>query len=121
MNYEFIKYSFLVILIATTTVGCASNSHQPPASQYQTSSESIDSWDDPSSIDVEDVDKEAMANQECRNLGMCQISPPEQSLGKKVGHIIITTAFLTGLVAVVVAAPEVAFLTLMAFGGLGGG
>ena len=57
MKYESIKHSFLVILIATTIVGCAGNSVQPPASQYQTSSESFDSRGDTSSIDFEDVDK----------------------------------------------------------------
>ena len=113
MKYESIKHSFLVILIATTIVGCAGNSVQPPASQYQTSSESFDSRSDTSSIDFEDVDKEEMAKQECRNLGMCQISPPEQSLGKAVGGIIITTAFIAALVTVAVVAPEVAILTTL--------
>jgi hypothetical protein len=125
MKYESIKNSFLIILIATTIVGCAGNSVQPPASQYQTSNstlngESIDSRDDTSSIDVEDVDKEEMANQECRNLFMCRISPPEQSLGK-IRDTIITTAVVAALVAVTVVAPEVTILTLMAFGALGGG
>ena len=55
MKYESIKHSFLVILIATTIVGCAGNSVQPPASQYQTSSESFDSRDDTSSIYFEAV------------------------------------------------------------------
>ena len=67
MNYKSIKHSFLIILIATTIIGCAGNSVQPPASQYQSSSESIDSRDDTSSIDVEDVDKEEMAKQESEN------------------------------------------------------
>ena len=67
MKYESIKHSFLIILIATTIVGCAGNSVQPPASQYQTSSESINSRDDTSSIDFEDVDKEEMAKQESEN------------------------------------------------------
>ena len=72
MNYESIKHSLLVILIATTIVGCAGNSVQPPASQYQTSNstlngELIGSRDDTSSIDVEDVDKEEMAKQESEN------------------------------------------------------
>jgi hypothetical protein len=69
MKYESIKHSFLIILIATTIVGCAGNSVQPPASQYHPLSstqngESIVSRDDTSSIDVEDVDKEAITNQE---------------------------------------------------------
>ncbi|MFB3101125.1 MAG: hypothetical protein ACE1ZM_06745 [Gammaproteobacteria bacterium] len=51
MKYESIKHSFLIILIATTIVGCAGNSVQSPASQYQTSSESFDSRGDTSSID----------------------------------------------------------------------
>ncbi len=50
MKYESIKHSFLIILIATTIVGCAGNS-VVPASQYQTSSESFDSRGDTSSID----------------------------------------------------------------------
>jgi hypothetical protein len=119
MKYESIKHSFLIILIATTIVGCAGNSVQPPTSQYQTSNstlngKTIDSQDDTSSIDVVDVDKEAIANQECQNLFMCQISPPEQSLGK-IRDTIITTAVVTGLVAVTVAAPEVVLMTFMLF------
>ena len=67
MNYKSIKHSFLIILIATTIVGCAGNSVQVPASQYQTSSESFDSRGDTSSIDVEDVDKEETAKQKSEN------------------------------------------------------
>ncbi len=105
MKYESIKHSFLVILIATTIVGCAGNSVQPPASQYQTSSESFDSRGDTSSIDFEDVDKEEMAKQESEN--------PPANLGKKVGDIIITTAVVTAVVAALVAAPEVTILTIL--------
>jgi len=98
MKYESIKHSFLVILIATTIVGCAGNSVQPPASQYQTSSESFDSRGDTSSIDFEDVDKEEMAKQESEN--------SLANLGKKVGDIIITTA------AVIVVLPLFALMAL---------
>ncbi len=97
MKYESIKHSFLIILIATTIVGCAGNSVQP-ASQYQTLSESIDSRGDTSSIDFEDVDKEEMAKQESEN--------SLANLGKKVGDIIITTA------AVIVLLPFVALMAL---------
>ena len=61
MKYESIKHSFLIILIATTIIGCAGNSVQPPASQYQTSSKSFDSRVDTSSIDFEDVDTGGIA------------------------------------------------------------
>ncbi len=98
MNYKSIKHSFLIILIATTIVGCAANSVQVPASQYQTSSESFDSQGDTSSIDVEDVDKEEMAKQESEN--------SLANLGKKVGDIIKTTA------AVIVLLPFVALMAL---------
>ena len=98
MKYESIKHSFLVILIATAVVGCAGNSVQPPASQYQTSSESFDSRGDTSSIDLEDVDKEEMAKQESEN--------SLANLGKKVGDIIITTA------AVIVLIPLFALMAL---------
>ena len=98
MKYESIKHSFLIILIATTIVGCAGNSVQPPASQYQTSSESFDSRGDTSSIDLEDVDKEEMAKQESEN--------SLANLGKKVGDIIITTA------AVIVLIPLFALMAL---------
>jgi len=84
LNYKSIKHSFLIILIATTIVGCAGNSVQPPASQYQTSSESFDSPGDTSSIDFE-----------------------------AVGGIIITTAVVAGLVAATVVAPEVMFLIIL--------
>jgi hypothetical protein len=102
MKYESIKHSFLVILIATTIVGCAGNSVQPPASQYQTSSESFDSRGDTSSIDFEDVDKEEMAKQESEN------SPA--NLGKKVGETII------GIAACIVVCP---LLVLFALAGGG--
>jgi hypothetical protein len=108
MKYESIKHSFLVILIATTTVGCAGNSVQPPAAQYSSTlnGELIDSPYDTSSIDVEDVDKDEMAKQESEN------SPA--NLGKKVCAIIFTTAVVTGLVAAVVTAPaEVAIFTIV--------
>ncbi len=64
MNYKSIKHSFLIILIATTIVGCAGNSVQSPASQYQTSSESFDSRGDTSSIDgdIDLTDKWCHAN-----------------------------------------------------------
>ena len=119
MKYKSIKHSFLIILIATAVVSCAGNSHQLPASQYQTSNstlngESIDSRDDASSIDVEDVDKEEMANQECRNLVMCQISSPEQNLVKKVGDIIITNGFVETVYPVVATAIFVPLAILLA-------
>jgi len=101
MNYKSIKHSFLIILIATTIVGCAGNSVQPPASQHYPSSstqngESIVSRDDTSSIDVEDVDKEAITNQECRNLVMCLNPQPYAPVGfiyqaPSVGDMILLT------------------------------
>ena len=95
MKYESIKHSILIILIATTIVGCAGNSVQVPASQYQTSSESIDSRDDTSSIDYGD--------------GGDGGYPPEMDK-QSVGEIIINT------VACIVLCPPLFALAILAGG-----
>ncbi len=94
MNYESIKHSSLIILIATTIVGCAGNSVQVPASQYQTSSESFDSRGDTSSIDYGDGDGGY---------------PPEMDK-QSVGEIIINT------VACIVLCPPLFALVILAGG-----
>jgi len=94
MKYESIKHSFLIILIATTIVGCAGNSVQVPASQYQTSSESFDSRGDTSSIDYGDGDGGY---------------PPEMDK-QSVGEIIINT------VACIVLCPPLFALAILAGG-----
>jgi len=93
MNYESIKHSFLIILIATTIVGCAGNSVQVPASQYQTSSESFDSRGDTSSIDYGDSGDGGY--------------PPEMDK-QSVGEIIINT------VAMIVLVPPLFALAILA-------